>query len=274
MNKDWKAQLYNIEEDELDTVVWRYLTFPKFIHLISYGALWFCRLQHLIDEFEGKLPHQSLAKMREKNEETKRKMQKHFPSAEHQRQIEEWPEKNVSDGKSLTAVNCWFIGDSESEFMWNEYVGSREGVAVKSTIRAVRDSVFLSRRVSFIGPVKYVDFDTYQMSTYEAAQAHHRAFLKDRNKFSQECELRLSTMNIKTLACLDPIGRTYTKEDIAGKNMNNFDSAGLQIRVDLKSLFDTVVLHPESDPWFKNLIHHLVEKSPTSWTVADSELKR
>jgi len=51
MDKNWKAQFYNLTEDELDSVAWRYLTFPKFIHLISYGALWFCRLEYLIDKF-------------------------------------------------------------------------------------------------------------------------------------------------------------------------------------------------------------------------------
>ena len=80
MDKNWQAQLYNLKEDDLDSVVWRYLTFPKFIHLISYGALWFCRLQHLIDVYEGRIPEKVLSKMRQENEKTK----KLFPHPEHQ----------------------------------------------------------------------------------------------------------------------------------------------------------------------------------------------
>lgn len=268
MDKNWKAQPYELDDSDLDTVVWRYLTFPKFINLISYGALWFCRLQHLIDEYEGQFPEKALSAMRDKNEETKR----HFPHPEHQKQIDEWPERNVSDGRSLTAVNCWFIGEHESEAMWNEYVGSSEGVAIRSTIGAVWNSVYLSNQFSFIGKIKYVDFDNYEMSTYEASQAHLRAFLKDSKKFSHESELRLSTMNIKTLACLDEIGRCYKKEDISGKHMNNFDSAGLSIRVELSTLFDTVVLAPNAQRWFKNLVLHIADKNQTKWNILDSAL--
>lgn len=269
MDKNWQAQLYNITENELDSVVWRYLTFPKFIHLLSYGALWFCRLQYLIDKYEGRMPERVFRQMRQENEKTKEL----FSHPEHQKQIDEWPEKNVSDGRSLTAANCWFIGEEESSVMWSEYAKGPEGVAVKSTIRKVWESVYLPAEFSFIGKVKYVDFETYEMSTYEAHQAHHRAFLKDRNKFCHEQELRMSTMNIKTPACLDKFGKVFDKEDIAGAKMNNFEEAGLQVRVDLKNLFDSVILAPNAEDWFRNLVTHLSLRANLNWNILDSKLK-
>jgi hypothetical protein len=122
--------------------------------------------------------------------------------------------------------------------------------------------------------VNYVDFDTYKMSSYEAHQAHHRAFLKDKKKFSHECEMRICTMNIKTPACLDSLGRVFSKEDIAGAKMNNFDKTGLQVRVDLRGLFDTVVLAPGSEEWFKNLVAHLSLKSEFNWNIRSSRIKQ
>lgn len=116
MNTESKAQLHNLEENELDFTVWRYLTFPKFIHLISYGALWFCRLQELIDEFEGCMPEKPMAKMQKEHQ----KYKKVFTHPDHHKQIDDMAARNVSDGQSLTAVNCWFIGAEESQSMWGE----------------------------------------------------------------------------------------------------------------------------------------------------------
>jgi len=269
MDKNWKAQFYNLTEDELDSVAWRYLTFPKFIHLISYGALWFCRLEYLIDKFEGRIPEKALARMRQENEKTK----EWCPHPEYQTQIDQWPEKNIADGRSLTAANCWFIGDEESPEMWNEYARGPDGVAIRSSVRKVWESIYLPAEFSFIGKVKYVDFNTYEMSSYEAHQAHHRAFLKDKNEFGHECELRICTMNIKTPACLDSLGRVFSKEDITGAKMNNFDEAGLQVRVDLRNLFDTLVLAPGSQEWFKNLVTHLSLKGDFKWNIRRSRIK-
>lgn len=269
MDRNWKAQFYNITTDELDLSIWRYLTFPKFIHLISYSALWFIRLEYLLDKFEGRIPEKPLKLMCQENE----KMSDWFPNPEHKKQIEQWPEINVADGRSLTAVNCWFMGDEESPEMWNEYAKGPEGVAIRTSIRKVWESIYLPAEFSFIGKVKYVDFDSYKMSSYEAYQAHHRAFLKDEKKFSHEHELRISTMNLKTQACLDPLGRILNKEDIAGAKMNNFDEAGLQVSVELKNLFDTVVLAPGSQNWFKNLVTHISLKGKFNWKILNSSIR-
>ncbi len=266
--EEWKAQLYNISEGELDTVVWRYLTFPKFIGMISYGALWFSRLCFLIDEFEGSMPKKSVLAMKEKNKPWKST----FPDPEHQRQIDEWPETNVQDGRSLSVVNCWFIRNKESARMWKEYVGSSEGVVIKSTIREVRDSVHVPSEVSFIGKVNYVDFDTHEMSTYKASQAHERAFLKDIKRFKHESEMRIETMNLRTTCCLDPLGKPLSQEEVKGKGMNNFDERGLYIRTNIKILFNTIITAPSAPEWFVNLIRHIQLKSGFEWEVQRSQL--
>lgn len=111
------------------------------------------------------------------------------------------------------------------------------------------------------------------MSSYEAHQAHHRAFLKDKYKFSHESELRICTMNIKTQACLDTLGRIFSKKDITGANMNNFGEAGLHVKVNLTNLFDTIVLAPGSKKWFRNLITHLSLKGNFNWNIQNSRIK-
>ncbi len=263
---DWKAQLYNLSDEDLDMVVWRYLTFPKFVNMISFRALWFCRLRYLTDEFEGTMPRKTFASTNEEYAKSKTV----FTSPEFHRQIDEMATRNVEDGRSLTAVNCWFIDEDESERMWNEYVGSTEGVVVKSTVRKIWESTFLRSDCSFIGRVNYVDYDEHDMDIHKGGQAHERAFLKDRAKFQHEKELRITTLNMRTPACVDSLGAPLTPENLAGIGANNFDAAGLNVRFKLNSLFDTIVVAPGASDWFYNLIRHIQIKAAINWTVKRS----
>jgi hypothetical protein len=179
MSTSRKAELHNIQEDELNLTVWRYLTFPKFIHLITYGALWFCRLQELIDEFEGRMPEKPMKEMKARHQDFK----KSFPDPKHHWQFDQMAERNVSDGRSL------------------------------------------------------------------------------------------STMNIKTPACINQHGKPFSREDVSGSKMNNFDNPGLLVGVNLPNLFEAIVLPPTSLQWFKNLIIHISNKANYGWSIEDSKLK-
>ena len=81
----------NLDESELDWVVWRYLTFPKYISLVTYQALWFAKLNILQDKFEGSIPVKTEEEMRERNHKGK----EFFNNPEYHKQIDEWPQKNV-----------------------------------------------------------------------------------------------------------------------------------------------------------------------------------
>lgn len=264
----WRAQLYNLQDSDLDKVAWRYLTFPKFISLVSYGALWFQRLSYLSDDLEGTIPSPTMESLKEADQPWKQT----FTEPEHHKQIDAWHERSVSDGKSLTLANCWFLGGCESEQMWNEYGQSPESVAVRTTVRRLWMNTHLPSDFSFIGPIEYIDHSTCEMDHYLAHQAHHRAFLKDKRMFAHEQELRLTTMNFRTPACLDALGRPLKSADVSGLGANNFNSAGLYVRVNLPELIDAVVTHPQAPEWFYNLVQHLQMKAGLSWTVLKSSL--
>jgi hypothetical protein len=155
----------NIVASDFDRTVWRYLTFPKYISLLTYQEFWFSKLNILIDRYEGAMPKKADAEMLAKHQE--------FKAVVHpdlHKQIDVMNKTNVEDGRELTLANCWFISDGESRRMWSEYAGP-EGVAIKSTIRLLSQFVFCDPRISRIGKVQYVDLDTHVMNHYEASQA-------------------------------------------------------------------------------------------------------
>jgi len=126
------------------------------------------------------------------------KWKKQFNTPEFNRQIDNWNADNENSGRELLVVNCWFLDENKSEQMWLEYGGSNESVAIKSTIRRLVNTVFVpdDDHVPHIGLVSYVEHANHEMSRSEANQAHERAFLKDKQRFSHEQELRIVTMNI------------------------------------------------------------------------------
>jgi hypothetical protein len=258
----------NLEQSELDCTVWRYLTFPKYISLLTYGALWFSKLNILTDEFEGAMPIKADAEMLAEHQ----KYKAIFGPTFHE-QIDTANKKNVEDGRELTVANCWFASELESERMWNEYAGSPEGLAIKSTIRALSQFVFCDPRFSNIGKVRYVDLNSHTMAHYEANQAQERAFLK-KLEFCHEQEVRIVTMSLKGPSSINMDGTTPKPEDYQDARMNNFENSGLYIRADLKRLVKSTVLAPGAPAWFELLVKRLVHLSRVGGTVERSMLEK
>jgi hypothetical protein len=251
-------ELRNLGRADLEKTVWRYMPFAKFISLITYQALWFSKLNILQDTYEGMIPAKVKRQMHEDNQRVKAQ----FNTPEFHRQIDRWLDKNEEDSRELLVVSCWFVGESDSERMWREYGGSNEAVAIKSTIGRLARYVLVptDEHVSHLGLVSYVDHDNHEMSAYEANQGHERAFLKD-NRFAHENEIRIVTMNIKTTSCASMEGKPYTEEEVAGKNMNNFENPGLYVGVHLKGLLTEVVVSPTAQDWFERLVKRIIELS-------------
>lgn len=245
----------NLAENELNLAVCRYLTFPKFINMLAYSTIWFSKLNILQDQFEGMMPTQAKGKMLIDSQKWKQV----FPENLHP-QIDGMADRNEQDGRELLVVNCWYLGKTDSPKMWKEYGGGSGGIAINSTIRKLAQYVYAWPEYSHIGKVKYVDFDTYEMTPYEANQAHERAFLKDR-KYDGENEVRIVTMNFKHPRCAGMDGEPYTQEQCSGKNMNNFENPGLYVGIDFGSLVDSVVLAPGSPNWIKNTINKIFKIS-------------
>lgn len=261
-------KLRNLQSVDLEKTVWRYMPFAKFISLIAYQALWFSKLNILQDTYEGMLPAESKREMREEDQEIK----SWFDTPEFHRQIDAWADENQNDGRELLVVNCWFLGERTSERMWREYGGSAEAVAIKSTIGHLANYIWVPRdeHRSHMGLVSYIDYGSHRMNSYEAHQAIERAFLKDKERFSHEQEIRVVTLSAKTTSCVSMEGKKYTLEEVSGNNMNNFENPGLYIGVRLDRLITEVVVSPNAQDWFEKLVRCIVERSNLSAPVSRS----
>ena len=251
----------------MDTV-WRYLTFAKFISLLELSALWMSRLGSLIDQFEGTLPD----KTREKMIASDLKWKPTFEGRpELQEQLAGLTDRNVRNGRHVLVVNCWFLGETESRQMWKDYVGSTEGVAIRSTLRRLNDSILVKQEFTTIGKVNYVDFAKYDMGVYDGSRAGERALIKAK-KYSFENEVRIVTHNLVCPGCLNPDGSPPTTTQLDGPGMYDPNQPGLYLQVNLKMLIETIITAPGAAPWFYDLVGRLCKRYQLEPTIERSKL--
>jgi hypothetical protein len=226
------------------------MTFAKFVSLLELRALWMSCLGALSDRFEGTLPH----KTREKMIASHLKWRPTFEGRpELQEQLPGMADRNVADGRDVLVVNCWFLGEGESAQMWKQYVGSAEGIVIRSTLKKLDQSILAKQEFTFIGRVKYVDFSKHDMGVYHGSQAGERALIKE-ERYSFENEIRIVTANVVCPGCLNPDGSPSTANQLAGPGMFDPGRPGLYLQVNLGTLIEAVVTAPGAEPWFHDLV--------------------
>jgi hypothetical protein len=226
------------------------------------------RLGSLLDQFEGALPD----KTRENMIASDLKWKTTFEGRpELQEQLAGMTDRNVADGRDVLVVNCWFLGESESPQMWKEYVGSTEGVAIRSTLKRLDQSILAKQEFTTIGKVNYVDFSKYDMGIYIGSRAGERALLKA-EKYSFENEVRIVTHNLVCPGCLNPDGSPPTRTQLDGPGMYDPDRPGLYLQVNLRMLIETVITASGAAPWFNDLVAKLCKRYQLDATVEKSKL--
>ena len=227
------------------------------------------RLGALSDRFEGALPH----KTRENMIARYLKWGPTFEGRpELQEQLASMTDRNVADGRDVLVVNCWFLAESESEQMWKEHVGSTEGIAIRSTLKRLDQSILAKQEFTTIGKVKYVDFSKHDMGVYHGSQAGERALLKE-ERYSFENEVRIVTNNLICPGCLNPDGSPPTRSQLAGPGMFDPGRPGLYLQVNLGTLIEAVVTAPDAEHWFHDLVGKVCKRYQINRPVERSRLK-
>jgi hypothetical protein len=224
-----------------DTVIWRYNTFTEFLAMLSEGALFFCGLDQLHDRWEGVYPKGML----------------------------DWWAENLDDGASFQGdpsglkrkliekvipshfINSWYISEFESDAMWRLYGHKSEGIAIRSTLGKLKRVLQKGPEEIYLGKVNYIDYNHWappSAPTKGQALFPLEPFFWKRLGFQHENELR-----------------ALLKQDSPAEGQN-----GINVKVDLKELLDSVYLFPDSKDWFYRLTRTLMDK----FGFVDLELKR
>jgi hypothetical protein len=133
-----------------DTVLWRYLSFVKFMDLIERRHLWFARLDTFEDPLEGTHTDAEVEYIR---------AQPVPLSPDPALTLERQYMSMTRLYRETMFVNCWRASSTESMAMWDIYGKDSGVVAIKSTVGLLKEILRGYSHPVFIGRVKYVNWN-------------------------------------------------------------------------------------------------------------------
>ncbi len=151
--------------------VWRYLDLAKFIWLIEKQKIYLSGMDSLNDPHEGSTPkfladhedQQCLAIQR------RRLVREFGDDLGNQKFLAELPlfidqnrrsrVRRQKDRREMY-VNCWHLGNSESETMWRLYCPDNNGVAIQTSYDKLVKSIANDSEL-YVGQVTYIDYESH-----------------------------------------------------------------------------------------------------------------
>lgn len=221
---------------DTNCTLWRYMDFTKFMSLLEDESLFMAKVDSLVDSYEGKVPRNY-----------KLYIQENFGS------IYDDLMPILESRRSFSYINCWHINEYESAAMWSLYMKSNEGIAIKTTLQDLSDSIDEKSGV-WIGEVEYVDFDKHILTRNNI---HEPIFIK-RKSFEHEKELRVFYSEK-----LDPP---------FNRNKLPLYPNGFKVKVNLNKLIKGIYLAPNSPGWLSKLLEQIISRYGINAPIHKSEI--
>ncbi|MFM5845328.1 hypothetical protein ACET69_00920 [Aeromonas veronii] len=231
--------------ENLETKIWRYMDFTKFMSLLDTSSLFLSRVDKFDDPYEGATSHFNITARPMVYADAKIPVEVGHQLGEFIRKSREW-----------TYVNCWHLNDHESAAMWKLYAQTNEAVAIQSRFSVLQD---LLPEKTYVGRVKYIDYDKDWLPEGNGFWP----FVHKRKSFEHEKELRILSQELPLSASDDTINFNQ-KNDTFGKN----------IEIDLNQLIEAVYISPDAPAWFFELVKGAIDRYGYSFQVIQSDLAR
>ena len=251
-----------------DIEIYRYFNEYKFLSLLETKSLYFNEIlkYRKNDKMEGALPHNN-----------KRCIGRQYLSVSLRG-------KTIGADKSilkkyqiinfihkLTAVNCWNMGNGENRQMWNVYAKDKRGILIKSDIESLKKSFSNMDRDVYIGKVLYVNHKSYIHSN---PNPFSYAFLKDRELFEWEQEVRLLTYDFESRECdaLNEAMRIYKAKDFFNIDFDNKRGIdNILVECDLRQLIKEIIVSPWADSSFVEELREILCKHKIEVPIKKSD---
>ena len=254
------------------TTLWRYLSFEKFVNLLSERSLYFARADKFDDKFEGRVPLLI--------EEYYEKETKRFGVDGGQAVMELWHK-----WRKWVMCSCWHRGEQESMGMWGRYDMHNSGIAIKTTMHGLRHSFSHKGDVDVhIGVIRYKEHQDVKVpKNIREIHTIYLPFFYKRKAFEFENEVR---------AIID--ASPYTKErffrvkEDFSLSRKGFDlqallkklkdteppvcQPGQPLQVDLNTLIGEVIVSLYADDWVAETVRRVVRKYGFEFPVYKSTL--
>ncbi|SIS69419.1 hypothetical protein SAMN05421789_104259 [Kaistella chaponensis] len=223
-----------IIERAKDLPLWRYMDFWKFLKLLNSSELYFPNVEMMGDQHEGKIPQKIFDLMLKEDELLGRKNK-------FAQNYKEFIENRL---RKKTLILSWNANSTESFAFWKMYAKEKLGIAIKTNLDRLKNSVKDAEENIYIGEVRYYDDNK---PTYRTGNTFY-TFLTKNNYYEFESEVR----------CIAQIENDNTA---TSKN----------IKVDLDELIEEVYISPFAEKsGLLEIIEFLREKNNLSFKICIS----
>ena len=211
---------WSIESADKSATLWRYMGITQCLSLLSRKSLRFTFARSQTDPHEGIYPEENLDTV----------MEDRLADGHRRSKVKrEFNALQKYAGNYL--INCWTQKNHQSAALWSMYTENNEGVAVKSSVGALRRALQHSDHEFAMGRVEYQNYDE-PIPVGEYSVIFHK-----RHSFNYEDEFRV------------------VAEDTVQR-----DEPGEYVECDLEELIDRVYVHPQAAGWFSNLVERVTNK--------------
>ena len=136
-----------IIERAKDLPLWRYMDFWKFLKLLNSSELYFPNVEMMGDQHEGKIPQKIFDLMLKEDELLGRKNK-------FAQNYKEFIENRL---RKKTLILSWNANSTESFAFWKMYAKEKLGIAIKTNLDRLKNSVKDAEENIYIGEVRYYD---------------------------------------------------------------------------------------------------------------------
>ena len=215
--------------------VWRYMSFEKFANILATGSLFFSSADKYDDKFEGYIP---------------KLIMRYYTSAG----MDFYPEL-----RQYIMCNCWHHGDEESMAMWDKYHLRNNGIAIKTTMENLKNSLPDEPNI-FIGKVDYevgsIENPNQIEMPEDTANFLYYPYFYKRKPFKYEQEVRAII-------------------DIASIPRDGSCEFGRPLKINVKTLIgenSEVIISPHADKWVAGTLELIVKQCGFQFPVNRSQL--
>lgn len=181
------------------TTLWRYMSVSRFRQLLTSKKMRFTRADQFSDNWDGMLPPSVLSALAKAKSSSSSQitMPALIPYSDSPISEEFMIRMLTYDQKTEAYVSCWSANRGESAAMWDLYSPRGRGVAIKSSVGRLMESLSASPLRMIIGKVQYARTRSKHTDgiIHLADTALGPLFIK-RVEFKHETEVRVMFWNL------------------------------------------------------------------------------
>ena len=188
--------------------------------------------------------------------------------------------KRNEESRKYVICNCWHQNVVESMAMWEKYHMCNSGVAIKTTMQKMKNSL-TSKHSIYIGKIEYIydntDDDQYMQNFLQseiplAKKLTYFPYFRKRKEYEHEQEVRL-------IVDIDPVvmdafnnQTVETVDTFLETGLPDICDIGMLFNIEINKLIDEVIVSPYAEDWITEAVRSVVRKFGFNFNVNPSTL--